>query len=483
MKKTTVISALALLLAACSTYVPINPPLTHPSDLKTGYRWATTTIPSRKSNTLVILTFSGGGTRAAGLSYGVLKQLDATTMPDQRKLLDYVDVISSVSGGSFASMDYGMRGRQMLADFESKFLQVPVQKMLVKAAFFNPKNVLKLLFDPNFHRIDVATQVYADVLFGTATYDTLLAQQRAEDRPFIIANATELEIGSRFEWTQDQFDPICSDMSPIAVAHAVAASSDFPVALPPVILKKYDASTCKYQAPSWLPIARDSDAYNNPLRPRYATELEAYLDPQRTFLHTLDGGIADNIGLRGPLHALVSTDAFVQPQDQGRLTGMTFYPMINHAPGIRAIDRVLVIVVNAGASGAVKIDNTSREPKLPVVLGSVIGTPMDNYSFDSMQLLIQTFVGRIGISDVRYYPVLVSFPMLRDKNLRDIVNNVGTSFDALTNEQLSGLKQAADVLVHQDPCFQQFMRDVNAQPTTPDSPICSSAPPLPPGAH
>jgi hypothetical protein len=69
--------------------------------------------------------------------------------------------------------------------------------------------------------------------------------------------------------------------------------------------------------------------------------------------------------------------------------------------------------------------------------------------------------------------------MLRDKNLRDIVNNVGTSFDALTNEQLSGLKQAADILVHQDPCFQQFIRDVNAQPTPPDSPICTSAPPLP----
>jgi NTE family protein len=478
MKKTIVVSALALLIVAGCAYVPINPPLTHSSDLKTGYRWATTTIPKRTSNTLVILTFSGGGTRAAGLSYGVLKQLDATPMPDQRKLLDYVDVISSVSGGSFASMDYGMRGRQMLGDFESKFLQVPVQKMLIKEAFFNPKNLLKLLFDPNFHRIDVATQVYADVLFGTATYDTLLQQQRANDRPFIIANATELEIGSRFEWTQDQFDPICSDMSPIAVAHAVAASSDFPVALPPVILKKYDASTCKYQTPSWLPIARNNDAYLNPSRPRYATELEGYLDPQRTFLHTLDGGIADNIGLRGPLHALLSTDAFVQPQDEGRLTGMTFYPMVNHAPGIRAIDRVLVIVVNAGASGGVKIDNTSREPKLPVVLGGVIGTPMDNYSFDSIQLLLNTAIGRTDNS-VRYYPVQIAFPLIRDKNLRDIVNNVGTSFDALTNEQLNGLKQAADILIHQDPCFQQFVRDVNSQPTPPGSLICGSAPPLP----
>ena len=478
MRKLAAVSALSLLLAGCSAYVPLNPALTHPPDLKTGYRWATTTIPKRTSNTLVILTFSGGGTRAAGLSYGVLKQLDATAMPDNRKLLDYVDVISSVSGGSFASMDYGMRGRQMLADFESKFLQVPVQNMLIKAAFFTPKNLIRLLFDPNFHRIDVAVQVYANVLFGDATFEKLLQVQKSEDRPFIIANATELEIGSRFEWTQDQFDVICSDMLPITVAHAVAASSDFPVALPPMILKKYDPSSCKYQTPSWLPVARDDDAYLNPSRPRYATELEAYLNPQRTYLHTLDGGIADNIGLRGPLHALQSSDTFEQPQDQGRLTGMTFFPMLNHAPGARAIDRVLVIIVNAGAEGGVNIDNTSAEPKLKAILGGISGAPMDNYSFDSTQLLLNVAARRFQ-SGVRFYPVVISFPLLRDKNLRDIVNNVGTSFNALTNEQLSGLKQVADVLIHQDPCFQQFVRDANNQATPPGSPICGSAPPPP----
>lgn len=474
MRKPAVLSALVLFLAGCS-YTPINPALTHPPDLSTGYRWAATTIPKRKSNTLVILTFSGGGTRAAGLSYGVLKQLDATAMPDNRKLLDYVDVISSVSGGSFASMDYGMRGREMIADFESKFLQVPVQKMLIKAAFFTPTNVIKLLFDPNFHRIDVATQVYQDVLFHDETFDKLLQQQQANDRPLIIANATELEIGSRFEWTQDQFDVICSDMLHIPVARAVAASSDFPVALPPMILKKYDASICKYQTPSWLPVARDDDAYLNLSRPRYATELEAYLNPERTYLHTLDGGIADNIGLRGPLHALISTDTFEQPQDGGRLTGMTFLPLVNHAPGARAIDRVLVIIVNAGAEGAVSIDNTSGEPKLKAILGGISGAPMDNYSFDSIQLLVNIANARYE-TGVRYYPVVISFPLLRDKDLRHLVNNIGTSFNALTNEQLNGLKQAADILIHQDPCFQQFIRDVNGQPTPPGSPICRSAP-------
>src|SRR5204863_9345854 len=124
-------------------------------------------------------------------------------------------------------------------------------------------------------------------LFGDATYDTLLQRQQAENLPFIIANSTELEIGSRFEWTQDQFDPICSDLSTIPVARAVAASSDFPILLPPTTLKKYDPTSCKYQTPTWVALARNDDAYLNPIRTRYATELEAYFAKERTFLHLL----------------------------------------------------------------------------------------------------------------------------------------------------------------------------------------------------
>jgi NTE family protein len=475
MRKLIAVSALAL-LAGC-TYVPLNPPLSHPPDLSKGYRWATTTIPKRESRTLVILTFSGGGTRAAGLSYGILKQLEATPVPGpgNKTLLDTIDVISSVSGGSFTSMDFGMRGRAMLSDFETKFLQQPVTKMLFNAAYLNPKNLLKLMFNPNFHRIDVATEVYQKVLFGNATFTDLLAKQRTGNLPLIVANSSELEMGARFEWTQDHFDPICSDLSTIPVARAVAASSDFPVLLPPTILQKYDASVCQYKTPTWVPNAFKNDAYLNPARTRYASELEAYLNPDRKFLHLLDGGIADNIGLRGPLQGLMFVETFVQAQ--GTLTGMTFVPLLNQAPGARPIDHVLVIVVNAGAQGKVTIDTTSREPKLPAVIGGIVGAPMDNYSFDTIQLLINT-VANLDDDGVRYYPVQIAIPLLRgdpgDK-IRDTINNIGTSFNALTDDQLNALKQAADILIHQDPCFQQFVRDLNGQPMPPGAAPCPSA--------
>ena len=481
-------ATLALLLAAgCSTYTAVNPPLTHAPNLATGYRWATTTIPRKSNSTLIILAFSGGGTRAAGLSYGVLQQLDATPMPGGGKLIDGVDIISSVSGGSFASMDYALRGPQMLADFPKTFLQVPMQTMLFKSAYLNPKNLVRLLFDPNFHRINVAVELYDDVIFHHATFKELLAAQQASNRPFVIANSTELEIGAQFQWTQDFFDPICSDLQPIRVAAAVAASSNFPVLLPPTILSTYDASACGYKPPSWMPNAR-SDAYLNPIRARYAAELSSYLAPQRKFLHLLDGGIADNIGLRGPYQALISSDTYVQSQDDGsgqQRTGFTLNPLLNAASGARAIDRVLVVIVNAGTEGTVKIDTRSKEPTLPTILSGISTTPMANYSFDTVQQLLNLLNQRQKNTGARAYPVNIAFSLLpdeteSDKELRNTVNNIGTSFSALSDAQLAALQKAANVLIHQDPCFQQFIRDINGTPFPDGAPVCVSAlPPTP----
>jgi len=463
------ILATALALAAACAHYPVNPPLAQPPSLSTGYRWANTTIPTKNDGTFVILTFSGGGTRAAGLSFAMLEQLAKTKMPDGSALLDHVDVISSVSGGSFTSMEYGMRGKAMLNDFVPNFLQKSVEGELFKAAF-SPRGLVRLLFSPNFHRIDIAAEVYDRILFHDKTYADLLEQQHRENRPLIIANATELEIGSHFEWTQDQFDPICSDLSQVHVARGVAASSAFPILLPAMVLNKYDQSVCHYVKPPWTNGAM-ADDYSNPSRPRYASELHDYLDPERKFLHLVDGGIADNIGLRSPFHALISTDTFVPPTTTQ--TGFTLLPLINDTPGFRHLDRVMVIVVDAGTSGPVSIDKTAAEPNIIKVLGGISGTPMGNYSFDSIQQLVDLFAHRAG-GRIRYYPVLVSFPLLRDDGVKDVVNNIGTSFDALTNEQLAGLRTAADELLHQDPCFQQFVRDVNGQPTTAEQKTCVS---------
>ena len=98
---------IALLLGGCATR-PINPPIAS-VDLGTGYRLEHRQAQSLGvgKDTLVILAFSGGGTRAAAFSYGVLEFLRRTEVVGPAghtaRLLDEVNVITGVSGGSFTA--------------------------------------------------------------------------------------------------------------------------------------------------------------------------------------------------------------------------------------------------------------------------------------------------------------------------------------------------------------------------------------------
>src|SRR5215813_4955186 len=75
---------------------PVNPRLAAYGD--GGYRYANVRGDGQEEELFVILAFSGGGTRAAAFSYGLLEALQAVTYPRPggaaRSLLEDVDVIS-----------------------------------------------------------------------------------------------------------------------------------------------------------------------------------------------------------------------------------------------------------------------------------------------------------------------------------------------------------------------------------------------------
>lgn len=74
------ISAVVFLIAApgCAHY-PVNQPLKQ-ADPQAGYRGRNLVNPEKDDQLLLLLTFSGGGTRAAAFSYGVLETLRDTTV-------------------------------------------------------------------------------------------------------------------------------------------------------------------------------------------------------------------------------------------------------------------------------------------------------------------------------------------------------------------------------------------------------------------
>ncbi|MBV8143521.1 MAG: patatin-like phospholipase family protein, partial [Gammaproteobacteria bacterium] len=126
-----VLAALFFVGLARRGYRPINPALARIEALNEQRfegmeRWS-----RGQHEDLVILAFSGGGTRAAAFSYGVLealRDLEVTTAGGHKaRLLDEVDVITGVSGGSFTALGYGLYGDRLFTLFESSFLKRDVQ--------------------------------------------------------------------------------------------------------------------------------------------------------------------------------------------------------------------------------------------------------------------------------------------------------------------------------------------------------------------
>ena len=74
MMRSATVVLLALLGVGCGTYRPVNAPIEQ-WDANYGYRPEAVDERRRAGDVVLILAFSGGGTRAAALSYGVLREL------------------------------------------------------------------------------------------------------------------------------------------------------------------------------------------------------------------------------------------------------------------------------------------------------------------------------------------------------------------------------------------------------------------------
>ena len=249
--------ATVALLGGCATATrPVNPPITEISP-NTGYRFEVRQAQqlNAKEN-LVILAFSGGGTRAAAFSFGVLEFLRRTEVigPKGNKgnLLDSVDVITGVSGGSFTALAYGLYGDKLFAEYEQRFLKRDVQGEIVSRSF-SPSYWGKLN-TTGWGRSELAAELYDEILFNGATFGDL---NRGKG-PLILASATDISTGSRFVFSQGVFDIICSDLNGVRLSRAASASSAVPVVLSPVTMNNY-GGTCKRTLPAWEKLFIDKE--------------------------------------------------------------------------------------------------------------------------------------------------------------------------------------------------------------------------------
>ena len=395
----------------------------------------------RSPELLVLLAFSGGGTRAAAFSYGVLQELAATEVMTQkgpRPLHHEVDMISSVSGGSFTSAYFGLRGDAIFEEFEERFLRKNIQGALI-GQFFNPLNWPKLM-NLSYGRSDIAAEYYSKHVFDGATF----ADLERPGAPVVVINTTDLASGMRFPFYRAYFDIICADIDQYPVSRAVAASSAVPGLLSPINLESY-AGRCGYQTNEW--ITQSAKDEGSTIRKTEAHLLLSYLDREkRPWLHLVDGGIADNLGVRS-FYNRVNLAGGLE----------TAFPDAVH-PGGR---QVLMILVNAIVKGTPEWALVSQNPSLVEVVGSVSSIQLARFSLDSKELVRMSFERWAQESakpgrPVSFDFVEVSFDHMPDEAQRKKLNEVGTNFD-LSDEQVDLLIGAARQILRESPDFQSFL--------------------------
>lgn len=266
--------------------------------------------PNQDPHLAVAMAISGGGHRAANFAIGVLLGLESfgvSTNPCN--LLKEIDYFSTVSGGGFAAGAY-------LASRYDHQMQGKTQNYSLKNALEDHDHALRTHLERDYQTTLLGAGAGVQ-LFGYKDVGDLIEQQfdncilGAEQRknnysiqlgdvfrraggttpvslPYWFANATVYENGARFVFTPDMLEKYhvrgfthrMKDMTltesayllPLAVA--IKTSASFPVAIP--------ATTFTCDAPN---------------------------DPLNRYLHLMDGGLIDNLGVNSAFDALEQTTA------------------------------------------------------------------------------------------------------------------------------------------------------------------------------
>jgi NTE family protein len=438
-------ACLLLLNTACTYRSAVDKPLqqwTPAMEQRAGKQLA----GERSSDLAVLVAFSGGGARASAFAYGVLQELAATdvvTAQGSRPLLHEVDMISSVSGGSFTAAYYGLYGEKIFTDFEHHFLRKDVEGILFRK-LFNPLNWARLA-SLAYGRSDLAAAYYDKDLFHGATF----ARLQQADKPLIVINATDLASGMRMPFVQSTFDLLCADFDAYPLSHAVAASSAVPVIFSPITLENY-AGRCGYQPPAWVEEALKDDAVTP--RKIAAQDLRDLQDrKKRPWLHLVDGGISDNLGMRAFYDTLSLAD------DPETAVRDNLHLQARH---------ILIISVNAYAKHKSDWVLERYAPSLFEVLGSVSADQIGRYSEDTIVMVRDKYAAWAKNNSTAERPVAfhfvdVSFNHVKDDNERDFLNGIGTNFD-LSDKQVDRLIAAARKVLRESDDFQAFI-ELNRQ--------------------
>ena len=412
---------------------------------------------ARDPSLLVAVTLSGGGARAAAFGYGVLRELQDTNFEwngQRTDLLDAVDVVGGVSGGSITAAYFAAFGAEGLRDFERDFLYRNFQNSLILQAL-RPTNLYRLT-SPWFGRSHLLAQRLDELLQGRTFGDVM----RRHRHPQLLISATDMAQGAGFEFTAEQFELLCSDLRSVPLSFAVAASSSVPVLLSPMTLRNHSQECRKNGIAQRIPFAQGT-GYRARL---YELQQRSYLDgAARPYVHLVDGSVADNLGVRPLLDRALA----------GRGVGEGFRE-VRLEPG--RVRRLVLITVNAERDPNERVDERDELPSSLEVFDALRFGAGSHATHETQEFLAdiarqwgETLQGQAGgqeifTSDARIHVVQVNLrDAPADAQGRAALMRIPTAFSVQPGE-VAHLVEAGRSVLRRSAAFQALRSDLHATP-------------------
>ncbi|MBH0183733.1 MAG: patatin-like phospholipase family protein, partial [Nitrospira sp.] len=191
-----------------------------------------------------------------------------------------------------------------------------------------------------------------------------------------------------------------------------------------------------------------------------ANELRSYLDPKkRPYVHLLDGGLSDNIGMR----AVLENTAYI-----GNLES-TFQSL-----GAKRIRKLVYLMVSAETTPDPNQYTLNEIPGLMRVSKALVDIPINRYSTDTAELMRQAVsqwqrelrqrppdAHRIFTPDAEIYFITVSLAEIENAVEHARFMNIPTNL-SLTDSEIDHLLLAASKLLRNDKDFQRLLHDLES---------------------
>lgn len=427
------VAVLAAGLAGCSSqHYVLNQPLRESREAS-GYAIRNLSHSGNSDSLNIVLALSGGGYRASALALAVMEVLNETNIVwegQSTTVMQEVDFISGVSGGALPAAFYALRRESFFGQFEREVLGEDLQSRMLKR-FMSPAGFWRQA-SATYGRGDLLQELLDEHVFHGATFADLV-----RERPMVYLNATDMGHGERFEFSQDQFDYLCSDLNSVPLARAVAASMAVPVVFSPITLWNY-TTDCQASVNLY----------------KFKSDIG-----RSKYVHLVDGGLTDNIGVRMPLEIIVSRGGIIEATKQAGFVG---------------VRKRVFIVVNAQVSPKFDADASPNTPGIWRQLRAAIDVPIDRYSSDSIGLLhgaIERWreqlqdapgerLGRFIARDTQFYVVEVSLRELppQFQDLRDIPTSL-----RITKEHLGRLREFARYSLERNETWTKLLEDIRQE--------------------